>query len=118
MGNFIFDNGFDIQEGKTGDFVKWLSANEAAVREATPAGLEYIGTYAVVQSSEKTAGRFRALWGGNSYGDMDTFATAAGTGDFGRLVDEMFRFTDQGNSANQSSSILKSATATTYWGEG
>lgn len=117
MGNFVWDNGYDLKEGKTGDFVKWLSTNESALRESTPAGIEYIGTYAAVQSSEKTTGRFHTLFGASSYGDMDTFAAAAGTGEFGRLLDEMFRFADQGNAANGSMTILKSATATTYWGD-
>lgn len=117
MGNFIWDDGYDLKEGKTGDFVKWLSANEAALREATPDGIEYLGTFAAVQSTEKTAGRFHTLFGANSYGDMDTFAGAAGTGEFGRLLDEMFKFTDMGNAANGSHTTLKSATATTYWGE-
>jgi hypothetical protein len=117
MGNFIWDSGYDLKEGSTGDFVKWLSTNEAALREATPAGIDYIGTYAAVQSSEKTAGRFHTLFGANSYGDMDTFASAAADGEFGRLLDEMFRFSDQSNTANGSMTTLKSATATTYWGD-
>lgn len=116
MGTFIWDNGYDVLDGKTGDFVKWLTTNEEALRASTPAGIDYIGTYAAVQTSEKTAGRFHTLFGASSYGDLDTFAAAAGTGDFARLLDEMFRHTDQGNSANGSMTILKSATATSYWG--
>ncbi len=117
MNNFLWDSGYDLKENKTNDFVKWLASNESALRAATPVGIDYIGTYAAVQSSDKTSGRFHTLSGASSYGDMDTFAAAAGTGEFGRLLDELQRITDEGNAAHGSMTILKSATATTFWGE-
>lgn len=115
MSTFIWDNGYDIKEGKTSDFVKWLTANEEALRAAMPAGLEYLGTYAVVQSSDRTTGQFRTLLGGGSYGDMDTFSAAGGSGELGRLMNEMFSHVDQDNASNGCQFTLKSATATTYW---
>lgn len=117
MSKFIFDNGYDVQEGKTSAFVAWLTANEEALRSAMPAGIDYIGTYAVVQSSHRETGQFRSLFGANSYGDMDTFSAAVGSGKLGELMNDMFKHTDQSNAANVSQFTLKSATATTYFGE-
>ena len=117
MSTFIWEDGYDLKEGSTSDFIKWLSTHEGDLKAAAPKGIDYLGTFAVVQSTEKTAGHFRTLWGANSYGDMDTFAAAVGKGEFGRLMDEVGHFIDQRNAACGSSSTLKAATATTYWGE-
>lgn len=118
MSTFIFETGYDVKQGEIGAFVSWLAANEDAMRAAMPDGLEYLGTFTVVQGSERTTGQFRTLMRGTGYGDLDTFAAAAGTGDLGRLMSEMIGHVDQDRAANGCQFTLKSATTTTYWGDG
>ena len=54
--DFIAEFGFDVKKGQALDFQRWLSENESKLAAACPSGVEYIGTYAVVQTSKKHAG--------------------------------------------------------------
>ena len=75
---FISEVTFDVKLGKTRDFQEWSRKNEDTIRKETPRRWEYIGTYAVIFSTEP--GQFRQLWRHDSYGAMDTFAEAMGKG--------------------------------------
>jgi hypothetical protein len=52
---FIAEFGFDIKQGKGHEFQEWLSAAESKIAAACPTGVEYVGTYAAIYSSEKHA---------------------------------------------------------------
>jgi hypothetical protein len=116
--DFIAEFGFDVKKGQAQDFQRWLSENESKIPAACPPGIEYIGTYAVVQTSEKHAGGFRQLFRMESYGSQDTMAAAMKEGgDFADLIQEMSKFVDQDRDADWSSGLYKAVTDTSIWGE-
>ena len=116
--NFISEFGFDVKKGQAQDFQRWLSENESKFPAACPQGVEYIGTYAVVQTSEKHAGGYRQLVRMESYGSQDTFAAAMKEGGaFANLVEEMTEFVDQEREADWSNGLYKAVTDISLWGE-
>jgi hypothetical protein len=117
--DFIAEYGFDVKKGQAQDFQRWLSENESKLASACPEGIEYIGTYTVVQTSEKHAGGFRQLLRLESYGGQDTLAAAMKEGGaFATLFEEMSKFVDQDRDANWSSNLYKAVTDASIWGEG
>ena len=73
-----------------------MSENESKLAAACPAGTEYVGTYAVMYSSEKHAGALRQFFRMGSYGSQDTFAAAMKEGgEFASLLQGMSEFVDQ-----------------------
>jgi hypothetical protein len=116
--DFIAEFGFDVKQGQAQDFQRWLSENESKIPAACPPGVEYIGTYAVVQTSEKHAGGYRQLLRLESYGSQDTLAAAMKEGGaFANLIEEMTKFIDQDRAADWSSSLYKAVTDTSIWGD-
>jgi hypothetical protein len=116
--DFVNEMGFDVKQGKAREFQEWLREHEKEFAEEAPEGWEYIGTYAVVLSTEK-AGDFRQLWRHHSYAAMDTWAAAMQEGGpSAALYDEMFmRFVDQERGAPFSQSIYKAVVDASIWGE-
>jgi hypothetical protein len=115
--DFIAEFGFDVKKGQAQDFQRWLSENESKFPAACPQGVEYIGTYAVVQTSEKHAGGYRQLVRMESYGSQDTLAAAMKEGGaFANLIEEMTKFIDQDRGADWSSNLYKAVTDTSIWG--
>ena len=105
---FISEFGFDVKQGQFAAFAEWLNANEDKMAASAPEGWEYMGTYAVVLSSEKTAGAGRQLWRHHNYAAMDTWAAAMRDGGtFAQLQEEMAQFVDQDRDAGWSQSTLK-----------
>lgn len=116
--NFLHINGFDPKEGKTRELQQWLSANEEKLALECPKGVEYVGTYFAVHSSEKGAGTVRSLWRMDSYAAQDAFSqTMKEGGTFARLMDEMSAFVDERNDAHWSDVVLRKATDAAVWGE-
>src|SRR5262245_31928174 len=116
--NFIAEFGFDVKKGRAQELQRWLSENESKLAAACPAGTEYIGTYAVMYSSEKHAGGFRQFFRMESYGSQDAFAAAMKEGgEFGRLIEEVTEFVDQEKDANWSNGLYKAVTDASMWGE-
>jgi hypothetical protein len=116
--DFISEFGFDVKQGQVRDFQRWLSENESKFPAACPPGVEYIGTYAVVQTSEKHAGGFRQFLRLESYGSQDTLAAAMKEGGaFASLIEEMTNFIDQDRDAHWSSGLYKAVTDTSVWGD-
>jgi hypothetical protein len=116
--NFIADFGFDLKKGRAQDFQRWLSENESKVAAACPSGVEYVGTYAVMYSSEKHAGGFRQFFRLDSYGAQDTFAAAMKEGgEFAQLIEQMSEFVDQEKDAHWSNGLYKAVTDASMWGE-
>jgi hypothetical protein len=116
--NFIVEFGFDIKQGKAHEFQEWLSGAESKLAAACPTGVEYVGTYATIYSSEKHAGGFRQFFRMESYGSQDALAAAMKEGgDFGALLDEMGQFVDQDRAADWSNGLFKKVTDASFWAE-
>jgi hypothetical protein len=115
---FIAEFGFDVKKGQAQDFQRWLSENESKVAATCPSGVEYVGTYAVIYSSEKHSGGYRQLFRLDSYGAQDTMAAAMKEGgEFANLVEGMSEFVDQDREADWSNGLYKAVTDTSMWGE-
>jgi hypothetical protein len=116
--DFIAEFGFDTKQGKLQEFQEWLSGAESKIAAACPTGVEYIGTYAVIYSSEKHAGGFRQFFRYESYGSQDAMAAAMKEGgDFSVLINEMSEFVDQDRAADWSNGLYKKVTDTSIWGD-
>jgi hypothetical protein len=116
--NFIAEFGFDVKKGRAQELQRWLFENESKLAAECPSGVEYIGTYAVMYSSEKHSGGFRQFFRMESYGSQDTFAAAMKEGgEFARLIEEMSEFVDQEKDANWSNGLYKAVTDASMWGE-
>lgn len=116
--NFIAEFGFDVKEGKSIEFQKWLTNNEEKIGAATPSGSEYLGTFVTVQTSEKTSGSCRQYWRLDSYGAQDNFSAAMKEGGtFAQLMEEYTEFIDQSNDCNWSQVLCRRVTDAAIWGE-
>jgi hypothetical protein len=116
--NFLHLWGFDVKQGKTREFQQWLSANEEKLALECPEGTKYLGTYACVETSEKTAGSFRSVFQLERYGTMDNFSAAMKEGGtFAVLMGEFTEFMDQDRHANWSSALCRKVTDAAIWGE-
>jgi hypothetical protein len=113
---FIMEQGYDVEQGKTGAFQAWLREHEAELAKSCPAGVEYLGTFAVIYSDRREAGSFRTLWQFESYASQDVYAEAAGgDGRFGVLLRDAMQFGDWRNEAYGSQSLLKSVVDATLF---
>ena len=114
---FIQEFGYSVKIGQDEAHQKWVIANDAALRAASPAGSKYLGTYAVVFSSEKQAGFYKVLMELDSYGAMDKAAAAAKDpkGAWAKLIRESSQFTDLDLSAPWSNTLLKNVIDATVW---
>lgn len=116
--NFIHEWGFDVKEGKSQALQKWLTDNEEKFALEMPKGCEYVGTFAVIHTSEKGTGQFRLVTRLDSYGTQDNFSAAMKEDSaFSRLMGELTDFMDQGNQSNWSDVLMRRVTDTAIWGE-
>ena len=58
---FIQEFGYTVKIGEEEAHQRWLEENDAALRAAMPKGTKYIGTFAVIFTSEKQAGGYKNL---------------------------------------------------------
>jgi hypothetical protein len=114
---FISEFGYTVKLDQNEAHQRWLMEHDAAIRASSPPGTRYIGTFAVVMSTEKQAGSYKALFELDSYGALD--ATAAATKDpnneYGRLVREVGQFIDNDLAAPWSNTLLKDVLDATVW---
>lgn len=113
----IQEFGYTVKVGQDEAHQRWLTENDAALRASVPAGSSYIGTFAVVVSSEKQAGSYKNLVQLDSYAAMDANAAAAKdpNNEFGRLIREWSQFFDTDLAAPWSNTILKDVLDATIW---
>ena len=116
MKPLISIQGFTTKQGKAAELIAWTKANNERLKETSPDGVEYIGVYANIFSSEKHAGDTMMVVGMDNYASMDTWAAMPGT-PFGDLIDEFFAFVDPDKNADTSHFVLKSASFITVWGD-
>jgi hypothetical protein len=113
----IQEFGYTVKVGQDEAHQRWLIDNDAALRAASPTGNTYIGTFAVIVSSEKEAGGYRALFELDSYAAMDA-AAAAGKdpdSDWGRLLRDLSRYFDTDLAAPWSNTLMKDVIDATIW---
>jgi hypothetical protein len=106
---FIQEFGFAIRLGEEEAYQKWLAANESALAAAHPEGTTYLGTFAMVFTTEKQSGFYKTYIELDSYGAMDRLAAAMkdGSSELGRLARESSRFGDYDLSAPWSNGLYK-----------
>jgi hypothetical protein len=116
--DFLNVNGFNVPPGKNLEFQAWVRANSAALAKAMPKGIEFVGIYASMFSSEKHSGDYKMFLRLDSYGAMDRFAAAMGENSEGaRLMDELGKFFDVRLGADYSSELLKSVADIIIWAD-
>jgi hypothetical protein len=116
--NLIVEEGWDVKEGRTREFVSWLEGNQEKLAQECPRGSKLQGVYFAVHSSDIKAGTVRVLWGFDNYTAMDTWTDGVKEGGaFARLLEEMTAFVDQRNDGHFSRHILRSVTDAAYWGD-
>ena len=117
--SFINQQGYDVKKGKAAEFQAWLAENEEQLAATCPAGIEYMGTFVDVLTSEKNSGGFRTIWGMDSYGAMDSFSEAMKKGDtFAQLMEALAGFAvDQLDGGNWGNVVSRSATDAAIWGD-
>ncbi len=114
--DFIASFGFDVQQGRSREFQAWLAENEEKLAESCPDGVEYLGDYVTIYSSEKEAGDYRAFFRFDSYGAQDNLAAAMKDGGtFASLVEEATNFVDSDKGANRSNELHKRVTEASIW---
>jgi hypothetical protein len=114
---FIQEFGYTVKVGQDEAHQKWHIENGAALAKSMPAGTRYIGTFAVVLSSEKNAGSYRSLFELDSYGALDKLAalTKDPKSEYGRLVRESTKFGDTDLAAPWSNTLLKDVNDASIW---
>lgn len=116
--DFLRIIGFGVPAGKNREFQEWVRANSAALSRAAPEGMELVGIYASIFSSEKHSGEYKIVWRLDSYGAMDRGAAAARENpEFARLLDELGAFFDVRLGADYSNELLKSVAEATIWAD-
>ena len=116
--DFLNIGGFDVKPGKSRELQQWVQANAEALSANAPEGIELVGIYATMFSSEKLTGHYRMVWRLDSYGAMDRFAAAIPENpELARLFDELDSFIDDRLGTGSSSELLKSVADTTIWGD-
>ena len=114
---FIQEFGYTVKVGQDEAQQQWLIENREALAKSMPAGTRYIGTFAVVMSSEKNAGSYRMLFELDSYGALDKLAalTKDPKSEYGRLVRESTKFGDYDLAAPWSTTLLKDVIDASIW---
>jgi hypothetical protein len=114
---FIQEFGYTVKVGQYEAHQKWLIENSEALAKSMPAGTRYIGTFAVVMTSEKNAGSYRVLFELDSYGAMDKLAalTKDPKSEYGRLARESTKFGDNDLAAPWSNTLLKDVNDASIW---
>jgi hypothetical protein len=116
--DFLNVCGFNVPPGRNVEFQAWVRANSAALTEAAPEGIELVGIYARIFSSEKHSGENKIVWRMDSYGAMDRFTVAVGeNAELARLMDELGGFMDVRIGADYSDELLKSVADVTIWAD-
>ena len=114
---FVQEFGYTVKVGKDVAHQKWVTENDEALRAAAPDGSKYLGTYAVVSSSEKGAGFYKVLMELDSYGALDTAAATAKDPNnaWAKLLRDVSQFYDTDMTAPWSNSLLKNVIDATVW---
>lgn len=113
----IQEFGFTVKVGHDEAHQQWMKEHGSAFAAAMPKGTSYIGTFAVVLSSEKTSGSYKTLIGLESYGAMDALAAAGKdpANAYSELLRDWSQFIDTNYAAGWSNVVLKDVNDATIW---
>lgn len=105
----IYEIGFTVKLGKEEAYQRWLAENEAKVAAAQPPGGKYLGTFAVIFTSEKQSGFYRSFAELDSYAAIDSYAEQMKDEQsaLGRLGREESEFIDYDPNAAWSNGLYK-----------
>jgi hypothetical protein len=114
---FISESGYTVKIGEEEAHQQWLEQNESALAASTPEGVTYLGTFAMVFTSEKQSGFYKTYLELDSYGAMDRLAAATkdATSEWGRLLRESSRFGDYDLTAPWSNGLYKAVVDATIF---
>lgn len=98
----MYEWGFFVKPGEMDEVKRWLAENEAALIEATPPGLTYLGTFLPVWAPQPRCDMYQ-IWSWSRRGpDFDLRAAAeTDRGRFARLAAGFLAFVDEGRSAEE-----------------
>lgn len=110
----IHEIGYNVKIGKEEAYQKWLVENEAKIAAAHPPGTTYLGTFAVIFTSEKQAGFYRSIHEHDDFAAIDTHEALMKDeqSELGRLAREESEFIDYDPSAAWSNGLYKSVVDT------
>lgn len=113
----IVETGFTVKLGQEAAYQTWLAENEEKIAAVQPAGAKYLGTFAVMFSSEKEAGPYRSLIELDSYATLDAYAALFKdeTSELGSLTVEESQFIDYSPNAPWSNQLYKLVADTFIW---
>lgn len=114
--DFLTIQGFNVRPGKNLEFQEWVRANTAALSNALPEGVELVGIYSTIFSSEKHSGQYRFVLRLDSYGAQDRLA-GSDSPELARLFAEALSFGDVRLGADFSHELLKSVADVTIWAD-
>jgi hypothetical protein len=114
---FIQEFGYTVRVGQDEAHQRWVIDHDERIRAAAPEGSTYVGTFAVVFSSEKQSGSYRMLFELDSYAALDSSAAASKdpNGEYGRVLREWSQFLDTSLDAPWSNGLLKNVVDATIW---
>jgi hypothetical protein len=94
--DFISEQGYEIKFGLEEEYQQWLIDHRDELKRAMPAGVEYLGSYAVVMGNGYEGGSWRDLLRLDSYAALDRIAAESKDPEtaMGRLFRESVRFVD------------------------
>jgi hypothetical protein len=94
--DFISEQGYEIKFGLEEEYQQWLIDHRDELKRAMPAGVEYIGSYALVMGNGYEGGSWRDLFRLDSYAALDRMAAESKdpNSQMGRLLRESIRFVD------------------------
>jgi hypothetical protein len=113
----IVEQGFNVKRGQEEAFQKWTEETDELTKQATPAGVEYLGTYIATFSSEKRAGEYRVLWRIDSMAAFDAMEEAARDpdSDWGKINREATEFMDLPIGGEYSFVVLRPLVGAVIW---
>jgi hypothetical protein len=107
---YLYDDQFSLKPGKAREFAQWLATHEEKLRLTCPGGVDYVGAYAVVHTTDDEAGDIRIEWGMDAYSAIDALDAAMhGPGPLHELLDEMRRFAERDRFRRHGSRTLLTA---------
>jgi hypothetical protein len=113
IGAVVLEWGFSVRDEVAAQFRRWLEDNEDELRQVTPQGVRYLGTFAVVAQSDLSLGDYRTIWSADSIAETTAMeASFVAGGRFGQLLTELNSFRDRRIGAGRSQQIYQPAAST------
>ncbi len=71
---FMREYGFCVKVGRDEEFQRWLMAHEAEIAASYPEGVQYLGTFVTIFTTDKHGGDYRTFEIHDSYAAQDRLA--------------------------------------------